>query len=109
MRGAMVAHKALGFPYPCCKHRPGWCRGTLRPWPALAKLELLDLTANSLSGTLPPDFADPKQLKTLRLSANRLTGCAALMDRADGSRCMRCLGYPAHPCARESGGWANLL
>ena len=53
-----------------------FCRGTLPPWPASAKLELLDLTANSITGSLPPAYADLRQLKMLLLSANQLHGCA---------------------------------
>ena len=52
------------------------CRGTLPPWSNLSKLETLDLTANSIEGTLPPDYTDLKQLRALLLSANRLHGCA---------------------------------
>ena len=77
------------------KHHSGSRRGTLRPWPALTKLQALDLTANSFSGTLPSDYADLKQLKMLLLSANQLTGCAHLMGRPVGSKCMHCLGASA--------------
>ena len=42
-------------------------------------LTLLDLTANSLEGSLPPDYADMKQLQLLLLSANQLRGCAQSM------------------------------
>ena len=52
------------------------CRGTLPPWSVFPELQLLDVSANSVTGSLPPDYADLKQLQTLLLSANQLNGCA---------------------------------
>ena len=37
---------------------------------------MFDVSANSIEGSLPPDYADLKQLRVLLLSANQLHGCA---------------------------------
>lgn len=39
-------------------------------------LVALDLTANSIKGSLPPEYANMKKLGWLLLSANQLDGCA---------------------------------
>ena len=54
-------------------------RGTLPPWSAHTSLDTLDLSANSITGSLPPDYANFPQLTTLLLSDNQLHGCAHVM------------------------------
>lgn len=67
-------------------HTSCWCRGTLPPWSRPSKLETLDVTANSIEGSLPQDYADMNQLKELILSANQLRGCAQSILDAGGMR-----------------------
>ena len=69
------------------------CRGTLPPWSMFAKLGRLDLSANRIEGSLPPDYADLKQLRMLLLSANQLNGCAQSMAARAAWLCMHCLGH----------------
>ena len=37
------------------------CRGTLPPWSSFRKLEMLDLTSNSIEGSLPPGLRRPEE------------------------------------------------
>ena len=68
-------------------------RGGLPPASMFRNLQELDLSNNSMSGSLPPDYAGLQQLQMLMLSANQLTGCAQTMAYATGKKPMRCSGY----------------
>ena len=91
--GAVAAHKAQVEAW-CTWYcdMVVTCRGTLPAWSKFSKLEVLDLSANSIEGTLPPDYRDLKQLRVLLLSANQLCGCAENLCHAAGVMCVHCLG-----------------
>lgn len=60
-----------------------------------AELEELDLSANMLENSLPPDYVYLRHLKILVLSANQLNGYAQKMMYALLRRCLGCRSMSA--------------